>query len=476
MPQVTFAKIVSEGKALGYYDGRACFCVGPIPGETAEVEITRTKPRFCEAVLREITQPAPEREPAVEEHFLACSPWQGVSYDRQLELKRQMLTEALGRPELGLPVLGMTGSPEQWGYRNKLEFALDWRDGQARLAWHGRGTHELVPTPDGCRLGSEAMNLAAREVAGRLSLLGANEATSIVVRQSQAGVVVMVGLERSRRRNWSELVGPELAGLAVAVTAPGHQYDPIWHSGALEGWEELGGVRVAYPPDGFFQVNVPAFRLALADILAAVPEGAAVVDLYGGAGSVGLPLARQAKSVRGIEIDAAAVARAEASAAAADLSNYEAVTLPAQRLTSDDLQGADVVVVDPPRAGLDERVIDRLLESLPERIVYLSCNPVTQARDLMRLASAYRSEGVRGYDFYPGTLHLESLAVLDRLPASTSAAATRAAAAKPAKAASPAAKTAASATPEAAAGRPKTGVETLPAPSLVVAREDVVQQ
>jgi hypothetical protein len=125
---------------------------------------------------------------------------------------------------------------------------------------------------------------------------------------------------------------------------------------------------------------------------------------------------------------------------------------------------------------LDERVIDRLLESLPERIVYLSCNPVTQARDLMRLASAYRSEGVRGYDFYPGTLHLESLAVLDRLPASTSAAATRAAAAKPAKAASPAAKTAASATPEAAAGRPKTGVETLPAPSLVVAREDVVQQ
>src|SRR5690242_8690383 len=99
---VEFKKIVSEGKALGYLDGRACFCVGPLPGESAIVEVSKSKSNFVEATQREIVLASPHRHEPSEDHYMLCSPWQGVDYEYQLELKRQMLTESMARPELGL--------------------------------------------------------------------------------------------------------------------------------------------------------------------------------------------------------------------------------------------------------------------------------------------------------------------------------------------------------------------------------------
>jgi 23S rRNA (uracil1939-C5)-methyltransferase len=416
MPEVHFEKIVSEGKALGYFDGRACFCAGPLPGETAEVSLTRSKPRYSEAVLARIIQASSHRGTAREDHSLLCSPWQAVDYPYQLELKRGLLAEAAGRPELGLEVLGMTGSPEQWGYRNKLEFALDWHGDEVLLAWHERGQHDmLASTPEGCVLGSPAMNQAARAVAGRLPGLDlAGTATTLMVRQAEDGVVAIVGLRRKVRRDWKQLLGPELAGVVVAEVSAGHRYSHIWDSGMRTLSETVDGVSVRYAYDGFFQVNVPAFAQALADIQTQVPDRSRIVDLYGGAGSIGLPLARRAEWVRGVEIDRTAVELARDSAVAARVTNYTAESTPAEQLDGAVFEGSDVVVVDPPRAGLHRRVVDRLLQAAPSSIVYLSCNPITQARDLMLLMQSYATDGVRGYDFYPGTLHVESLAVLRR--------------------------------------------------------------
>jgi 23S rRNA (uracil1939-C5)-methyltransferase len=156
------------------------------------------------------------------------------------------------------------------------------------------------------------------------------------------------------------------------------------------------------------------FEHALRDILDNVPSGARVVDLYGGVGTIGLPAAKIARSVVGVEINQSSVDLANLNAAKADIANYTAVAVPAERMDTRVLKEADCVIVDPPRAGLHQRVIGYLLEAAPKRIIYLSCNPVTQARDLMMLAPDYRAESVLGYDFYPGTLHIETLAVLDR--------------------------------------------------------------
>lgn len=418
---VEFQKIVGEGKAMGYLDGRACFVAGPLPGETAQVEVRRSGARFVEADLVELVTQSPQRQAAAEAHYRLCSPWQGVAYDYQLELKRSMLAEIMGRPELELRVGEVVAAPQPLGYRNKLEFAvMPGPSAGLQLALHARGRSDrLEPSPDGCVLGSAGMNIAARAVLARLEQLDvAAEVVSIMVRQTggiAGGCVVVVGLRRRVKRAWLSLQGPELAGVVVAVVRPGHGYETVWQAGKTGLTETVGGVAVDYAYAGFFQTNVPVFEGALHQITAAVPPGSTVVDLYGGAGAIGLAVAARCEAqVTGAEIDAAAVQMSNQSAARAGLHSYQAVATAAERLDPALLAGAGMVIVDPPRAGLDRRVVQALLTTGPQRIVYLSCNPVTQARDIMALQGHYQAGPLTGFDFYPGTLHLESLVVLDR--------------------------------------------------------------
>jgi 23S rRNA (uracil-5-)-methyltransferase RumA len=418
---VEFQKIVGEGKAMGYVDGRACFVAGPLPGETARVAVRRSGARFVEAELVELVTQSPQRQAAAEAHYRLCSPWQGVAYDYQLELKRGMLAEIMGRPELELKLGEVVAAPQSLGYRNKLEFAvMPGPSAGLQLALHARGSSDrLEPSPDGCVLGSAAMNAAARAVLVRLEQIdAAGEVATIMVRQAggkAGGCTVVVGLRRRVKRAWSSLQGPEVAGVVVAVARPGHRYETVWQAGKTRLTETVGGVAVDYDYAGFFQVNVPVFEGALRQITAAVPSGSAVVDLYGGAGAIGLAVAaRCGARVTGVEIDAAAVQLSNQSAARAGLQNYRAVATAAERLDPALLAQAEVVIVDPPRAGLDRCVVQALLTAGPQRIVYLSCNSVTQARDIMALQRHYQAGPLTGFDFYPGTLHMESLVVLDR--------------------------------------------------------------
>jgi 23S rRNA (uracil1939-C5)-methyltransferase len=417
---VEFKKIASDGKALGYLDDKACFCVGPLPGETALVETVKSKPTFTEAMLSEITQASVHRGEAREEHYQLCSPWQGVDYAYQLELKRGMLAEVFERPQLRLEIRDLVPSPEQFNYRNKLEFALLVDAGKRiRLAFHARGSEaELLPLETGCVLGSVAMNNVALKILERLNRLNiSGYVESLTVRESQTDgkILAVVGLHQKATRDWSELKINEAAGVIVSRVRPGHMHETLWYDGEKELSEKMGGVELRYPYDGFFQTNMPAFEQALRQIMKVVPRESRVADLYCGVGTIGLSVAPKVRSVIGVEINTGALAQAEANAVSAGLANYTAVAESTERMPSDVLKGVDVVIVDPPRAGLGHRVLDMLLEAAPGRVIYLSCNPVTQARDIMMFAGKYRASGVTGFDFYPGTLHLESLVVLDRI-------------------------------------------------------------
>jgi 23S rRNA (uracil1939-C5)-methyltransferase len=416
---VTFDKIVPEGKALAYWHEKALFAIGPLPGETALVQIRREKRGWAEGVVREIQEAAPQRGDAHEEHYLSCSPWQSVDYAYQLELKRGMLEEIYGRPELKLAVADMIGSDLQLGYRNKLEFTLmPQEDGNLELSFHVRGSFkDLIAAPDGCVLGTEGMNKAAQAMRDRINALDIAEiAETVTVRQSHASgrVVAVLLVKDTLSRDWSKLFGDDIAGLAVVRKVKHDTFDILWKQGDLELVEQIGGVELRYPWDSFFQVNPPAFDHALSAILAEVEPDSTVVDLYGGAGTIGLPAAKVAKKVTGIEIVASSVQLANRNAKRNKLNNYEAMTLPSEKMELEVLQGADTIILDPPRAGLHPKVIELLLEAKPAKIIYLSCNPSTQARDVMALQDAYEASDVTGFDFYPGTLHLESLVTLTR--------------------------------------------------------------
>ena len=392
--------------------------LGGLPGETAEVRITTNKRKYAHGLISNILEASEYRNEPKESHYLSCSPWQGVDYPHQLELKRGMLAELFGRPELALEVEAMIGAKSAFGYRNKLEFTVETDPyGELRLAFHARGSfRDLVPADHGCVLGSAAMNTAAKLILERLRELDmADYADTITVRESQThgGVIAIVHVKVPVERDWSRLVSDTIKGVAVVHKRAHLLTDILWSHGELELAESLGGVTIHYPWDSFFQVNVPMFERALERILAEITPGARVADLYGGAGTIGLPVARMAASVTGIEIAKSSVELANRNAALNRLSNYEAIAIASEHMDGSLLLDVDTVIVDPPRAGLHAKVIEMLLEALPAKIIYLSCNPATQARDVMLLkAGGYRVGRLTGFDFYPGTLHLESLVVL----------------------------------------------------------------
>lgn len=411
-----FDKVVPEGKAMAFWNDKALFCIGPLPGESAKVRVIREKKSWAEAALEEIITASSHRHEPREEHFLSCSPWQGVDYSYQIELKNQMLAEIYSRDELKLPVESFSASPSQFGYRNKLEFSLVNIKGQLQLAFHTRGTSDrYVFAPKGCVLGSEAINAAAIAVLAGLNELNLKKvAQSLMLRESSDGkILAVVTLREKAACELAPLADLPVDGIIVALKPSPDSYRMIWSHGITQLSETIDGVAINYPWDAFFQVNPAAFALAMTDIVRQIQPNHFVADLYGGVGTIGLPIARTADKVVGIEISGSAVKLANLNAEHNELANYQAYATPSEKMNPEVMRGVDTVIVDPPRAGLNPKVIDFLLEAKPSRVIYLSCNPVTQLRDVASLAGSYKPSGLRGYDFYPGTLHLESLVILD---------------------------------------------------------------
>jgi 23S rRNA (uracil1939-C5)-methyltransferase len=420
--KVTFQKVVADGQALGYWHEKALFVPGPLADETATIDVTNEKTKSAQGIVIDYITPSVHRHEALEAHYGACSPWQSVDYAYQLEMKTLMLKEAFSRPGLELEIEEVIGSEQPLGYRNKLEFRfLKTAAGELSLAFHYRGNNTaLIAAPAGCVLGSSRMNEAATRLAHLLTKMGlAGEAESLMIRESQTGngMIAIITLKQVVTNNWLQLKLNELTGVAVITKPRRRQAEIIWSEGSLALGETVGGVEQYYPYDSFFQTNVPMFERALERIVDRVPSGSRVVDLYGGAGTIGLAVAAAgALSVVGVDIVRASVEVARRNGKRNGLTNYRAIIAASERVDPAIIRSADVVIIDPPRAGLAAKVAETLLECAPKQIIYLSCNPITQARDVMLFqAGGYALSKPIGYDFYHGTLHLESLIILTKL-------------------------------------------------------------
>ncbi len=417
---LTFEKIVPEGRALARTpEGLVVFCDGVLPGETAEVEIIRQKKSYAEARLIAVTKPAKQRSGDAEEHYLSCSPWQSVDYAYQLELKHGLIIDAFGQTKQELPKFTVTPSPAAQGYRNKLEFVFAGEPGALELALHLRGSRdEVVAAPEGCVLGTAAMNAAAMAARDWLNAHAISSVSRLIVRAdaSDRPLIILVSLPHYSL-DWAALKPPFDA---LVVCAPSERGDGLgkvlYQQGSVTLRHSFNKLKLVYGYDSFFQINPVAFAGALRAIQAAVAPGQSVVELYGGVGTIGLGLAAEAKSLVGVEVLAGAAGSAKANASSNGLTNYRAVLSPTENIEPTLLTNAQVIVVDPPRGGLHPKAIQLILDSPAEQLVYLSCNPVTQARDLALLGTAFTLEAFSAYDFYPGTPHVESLATLRRSP------------------------------------------------------------
>jgi 23S rRNA (uracil1939-C5)-methyltransferase len=419
------------GRGVARADGLVVFVAGALPGDHVRAEVTKGKKRFAEARTVELLRPGAERVPDTCLHGgepCPGAPWQGLPYESQLSHKHDQVGEALRRiGELeGFELEEIVPATEQWRYRNKLEYTFGAEEGgEPILGFHARGRWDVIVDVEDCRLASEPGNAARNEVR--------EWARSEAVRAYDAGA------RRGILRNLAVREGRRTGQIQTRlVTTPSRFPRPPvdlhttieGDSGGTDGptgvlgeellSEELCCLKLQMSHGAFFQTNTEmAERLyAVAAEFAGLTGCERVFDLYCGIGTIGLTMAAQAGEVWGLEIVPEAIADAERNAKRNGIENVGFLAANARTGVRPLLERAgkpDVVVIDPPRAGLSQKIVRRVLECEAQRIVYVSCNPTTLAPNATQLGEAgYRLRRVRPVDMFPQTPHIECVALFEK--------------------------------------------------------------
>jgi 23S rRNA (uracil1939-C5)-methyltransferase len=413
--EVTIEKLIHGGQGLATQaGGQKVFVWGALPGEKASIRIIKKKRSYAEAIAESISQPSPVRVEPREENYLATSPWQIIDFTAENEYKKRIVSELFVQAHVPIPDdFAMTSAGNEWRYRNKMEYSFWGDDDGLHLALHNRGSHHKTIV-QGSELALPALDAGARAVVAELQKYNprAGDLKTIIVRCSQKDEVVVSLF--TKRGDFHKIQLPaEVKGLNVYYSNPKSPASVptklLYSLGDSTLTDELLGKSFTYDADSFFQVNIPVFEAALAKIK---EHGATdnLVDMYAGVGSIGLSVAE--KHVQLVEADTATAAMARVNAEKSGV-DAEVIESPSEKVL-DYIVSDKTVIFDPPRAGLHDKVVKRTLEALPPKVIYLSCNPATQARDLALLQEAYNIVYFEGFNFFPHTPHIETLAVLTK--------------------------------------------------------------
>jgi 23S rRNA (uracil1939-C5)-methyltransferase len=440
---LTVESLAHGGNGVARLEGYVVFVRGAVPGDRVRAVVTKSKRDYGEARAVEVLEPSPDRIEPRAAH--PGAPWQVLPYERQLEEKQRQVADALTR--IGRfddpPVRTIVPAVEQWRYRNKLEYSFGSADdGELVLGFHRPGRWNDIDDVSDDILASEAIN-AVRE---RVKAWCRDQGLSVYDRRTQGGFLRNLVVREGRRTgelqarivtSAGDFEADQFAAAADVQSALWTQVDSVaetTRAGAtrlLKGkgkiGEELrtpGGDALAFriSSEAFFQTNTE-----MAEVLYGTATGLAglsgrerVFDLFCGIGTIALTLSLQAGEVWGIESVEEAVADAMANARLNGVDNarfFAGDVRTAMRPLVAEAGQPDVVVVDPPRAGLSQKIVRRILEAEPERIVYVSCNPTTLAPNARQMADAgYELNAVQPVDMFPQTPHIEAVALLERQP------------------------------------------------------------
>jgi 23S rRNA (uracil1939-C5)-methyltransferase len=419
------------GRGVARAEGFVVFVSGALPGDKVRAEVTKGKKRFAEARTLELVRASADRLPDRCVHGgepCPGAPWQGLPYERQLAYKQEQVGDALRRIGSleGFELEEIVPAAEQWRYRNKLEYSFGESDeGELTLGFHARGRWDLTVDVDECHLASEAGNEArnaVREWARAEGLPGYD-------RRARRGVLRNLAVREGRRTGQiqtrlvttkARFPRPPVDLHTIVEGDNGSTDGPTGVLGEERLREELCGLDLEISHGAFFQTNTEmAERLyAVAAEFAGLSGRERVFDLFCGIGTIGLTMAREAGEVWGLEIVPEAIADAERNARLNVIENARFMAANARTGVRPLVEKAgkpDVVIVDPPRAGLSQKIVRRVLECEAKKIVYVSCNPTTLAPNAAQLTEAgYRLARVRPVDMFPQTPHIECVALFER--------------------------------------------------------------
>ena len=423
-------KIVGGGQAIGTLDdGRKAFVWGGLPKELVTIRVTKKKSHFVEGIVTEIIEKSPERiTPKDKNSYLSTSPWQIMPMSSEQSYKASLIEEAFLLHNITLPEkIKVFSDGVEFNYRNKVEFSWfgDKTDDDEKetldLAFFKRGGKGKVVV-DGTSLAHPSINKLAIEIRDllRTKPIIARQLKTLLIRSDQQGNAVWQLYVKDKIEN---LISDDEAKLLSAAGGEIIYSDPKSPASRItERLNKFGGTTLSdtildivfnYACEGFFQVNIPVYEKALNDMKEWIDcnKKMPTLDLYSGVGTIGLTIGGD--DVTLVEINEHAVAEMQRNIAKLNRPNAKAILAPSEK-SLEYITGKQIVIVDPPRAGLHADVTNRLLETEPPRIIYLSCNPVTQARDVSLLQEKYEIVHHQGYNFFPRTPHIEHLVVLDK--------------------------------------------------------------
>ena len=423
---VKFNKITPGGQALGELEnGKKIFAWGVLPGETAEVQITKSKKSFAEGFATEILEKSPNRiEPRDAESFLSTSPWQIFDFDFEQKTKQELIAESFRQEKIALNQEEIYSDGEIFEYRNKVEFSFWFEkfensdDGELNLAFFKRGGKGKIPV-NGTSLAKPEINQAGQKV---LEILRARKTASrdlktLLIRANKNGEIaaqLYVKEEDFTTFSPQEIEKLNFKCFEIIFSSPKSPASVITKilqtSGEKNLTDSVLGVDFNYATESFFQINLPVYEKALLDMKRFIDSKKPTIDLYSGVGSIGLTIGENNLTM--IEINESAVTEMRANIAKLGRENSAKAILAPSEKALDFIESGANLIVDPPRAGMDKKVCAKILEAEPEKIIYLSCNPTTQARDAAILSEKYDIIYSRGYNFFPRTPHIENLIVL----------------------------------------------------------------
>ncbi|MCD6561198.1 MAG: 23S rRNA (uracil(1939)-C(5))-methyltransferase RlmD [Deltaproteobacteria bacterium] len=450
--ELTIDKMAFGGKGIARIDGFVLFVRGAVPGDRVIAKVLKKKKDYAEAAIVELLAPSRDRIEAPCPYFGYCGgcQWQHVGYERQLFFKREVVKESL--EHIGglknIAVCNTLPSENIFSYRNKMEFSFSDRrwllphefqgvkaNGKTALGLHVPGTYSKVIDLDACLLqevtGNRILNEVKRYVTeSGIPVYGLKNHLGfwrfLTIRYSRAFDEWMVNIVTSENR--PETIRP-LADMLCdrigdvktvlnnitkrkASVAVGEQEVIYAGKGYIE--DMIGPFRFQISANSFFQTNTPAAEKLCQKVkdYAELAGSETVLDLYSGTGTIPIFISKKVRSVTGIEISRDAILNAEKNCDENGIHNCNFICGDIREKISSITYRPDVLIIDPPRAGMHKDVLAQVMTLLPEKIVYVSCNPASLARDLERIVKDYELIEVQPVDMFPHTYHIEAVAKL----------------------------------------------------------------
>lgn len=429
------------GVGITELNGKNCtvFVLGALPGETLRVETFKKKRGDIFARAIEVLVASAERViPREPDHYFASSPWQILSDKGELNQKKQIITSSFFQ-YCGIDLESQIAqSPILWNYRNKVEFSFfeDWESGIVSLAYFKREGNKGKYPIQSCQLMPENVNIAAT---GIVKIINENKISSktlktLLIRysfsQKKAVLSLFVtemetwNLDRDYKSLFSNVLEMDFVqSVNVYFSNPQSPAsiitETIYQSGNSNLTENIMGTSLEYNSDSFFQINPVAFELVMVDLKKWLGENKTkydfknkiLLDFYSGVGTIGLMLESYFKSIIGVENSKGSKKLANQNAASNMIENAVFWEEEAENLIHH-INGHNILLLDPPRIGLHLKVIEKIQQETPPLIIYLSCNPISQAQNISFLIEKYDIIFNKGYNFYPHTPHMEHLVIL----------------------------------------------------------------